>query len=113
MSVPVESRRYLLARAALVEDRIRALVAHRRGFDTAPDDPFRGLYLSDAVVDSLLTDTPPPPQVERKRRIDVESSADHAEAEGAEIRLRRRARTASLSDVDVELLVIFLLPDLD
>jgi exopolyphosphatase/guanosine-5'-triphosphate,3'-diphosphate pyrophosphatase len=31
-------------------------VAHRRGFDPAPDDPFRGLYLSDAVVDSLLRD---------------------------------------------------------
>jgi hypothetical protein len=113
MSVSVESGRYLLARAALVEDRIRALVAHRRGFDPAPDDPFRGLYLSDAVVDSLLTDTPPPPQVERKRRIDVESSADHAEAAGAEIRLRRLAHTASLSDVDIELLVICLLPDLD
>jgi hypothetical protein len=113
MSVSVESGRYLLARAALVEDRIRALVAHRRGFDPAPDDPFRGLYLSDAVVDSLLADTPPPPQVEQKRRIDAERSADHAEAAGAEIRLRRLAHTASLSDLDVELLVICLLPDLD
>jgi hypothetical protein len=113
MSVSTDSGRYLLARAALVEVHIRALVAHRRGFDPAPDDPFRGLYLSDAVVDSLLRDAPAPPQVEMAQRDDVERSADHAEAAGAEIRLRRLAHTASLTELDVELLVICLLPDLD
>jgi hypothetical protein len=113
VSEPADASRYLLARAALVEERIRTLVAHRRGYDPAPDDPFRGLYLSDAVVDALLADAPRPPDVERERRLDVERAADHAEAAGADVRLRRLARTASLSDDDVELLVICLLPDLD
>lgn len=89
MSEPADASRYLLARAALVEERIRTLVAHRRGYDPAPDDPFRGLYLSDAVVDALLADAPRPPDVERERRLDVERAADHAEAAGADIRLRR------------------------
>jgi len=33
---------YLLRRVGLIEDRIRALVLHRRADDPAPDDPFRG-----------------------------------------------------------------------
>ena len=54
MDRPLDSMRYLLGRAMLVEERIRTLVAHRRGHDPAPDDPFRGLYLSDELVDKLL-----------------------------------------------------------
>ena len=49
-----DSLGYLLRRVGLVEDRIRALVTHRRADDPAPDDPFRGLYLTDEVVDALL-----------------------------------------------------------
>ena len=45
---------YLLRRVGLIEDRIRALVLHRRADDPAPDDPFRGLYLTEEVVDQLL-----------------------------------------------------------
>jgi SpoVK/Ycf46/Vps4 family AAA+-type ATPase len=113
VSGPIDSRGYVLARASLVEERIRTLVAHRRGFDPAPDDPFRGLYLNDAAVDTLLADTPPPPRPQLERRISLEQQADAAEALGVDLRLRRLARTASLSDDDVELLVICLLPDLD
>ena len=113
VSAPVDSRGYLLARASLVEERIRTLVTHRRGFDPAPDDPFRGLYLSDAAVDALLADTPAPPQPQLDRRNSLEDHANGAELAGAELRLRSLARTASLSDNDVELLVICLLPDLD
>ena len=40
--------------ARCVEERVRALVAHRRAGDPDPDDPFRGLYLSDETVDRLL-----------------------------------------------------------
>jgi ATPase family associated with various cellular activities (AAA) len=113
VSAPVDSRGYLLARASLVEERIRTLVTHRRGFDPAPDDPFRGLYLSDAAVDALLADTPAPPQPQLDRRNSLEDHANGAELAGAELRLRSLARTASLSNNDVELLVICLLPDLD
>jgi ATPase family associated with various cellular activities (AAA) len=113
MSPLLESQRYLLARASVVEERIRTLVAHRRGFDPAPDDPFKGLYLSDAAIDALLADTPPPPLFELERRTALERRADQAEAAGMELRLRRLARAASLSNDDIELLVICLVPDLD
>ena len=46
--------RHLLGRAALVEQRIRLLVAERRQHDPTPDDPFRGLYLSEDTVARLL-----------------------------------------------------------
>ncbi len=109
---------YLLDRAGLVEARVRALVAERRADDPAPDDPFRGLYLSDETVDRLLADrtsgigSPAVEELEARRR-SIEVAADEREADGAQLRLRRLARTANLSDVDVELLVIALLPDLD
>ncbi|MGH9067483.1 MAG: ATP-binding protein [Acidimicrobiales bacterium] len=45
---------YLLGRLALVEHRVRVAVARRRAGDHSPDDPFRGLYLSEEWVDQLL-----------------------------------------------------------
>ena len=45
---------YLAGRVSLVEGRVRTLVAHRRLDDPNPEDPFRGLYLSDEAVDRLL-----------------------------------------------------------
>ena len=113
MDEPLDSTRYLLGRAMLVEERIRTLVAHRRGQDPAPDDPFRGLYLSDEVVDALLGHTPPPPEASSAGRSALEERADAAEADGVELRLRTLARSADLSGQDVEFLVICLLPDLD
>ena len=38
---------HLFARLGLVEARVRAMVEHRRRDDPTPDDPFRGLYLTD------------------------------------------------------------------
>ena len=49
-----DSLGHLIGRAGLVEWRVRALIAERRAVDVAPDDAFRGLYLSDEVVDQLL-----------------------------------------------------------
>ena len=74
---------HLLARVALVEERVRALVEHRRADDPAPDDPFRGLYLTDE------TSTGCSPAARRARRAtttaarEVEQAADAAEAAGA------------------------------
>ena len=45
---------YLSGRVSLVEGRVRALIEHRRRGDPNPDDPFRGLYLSDEAIDRLL-----------------------------------------------------------
>lgn len=113
MDTPLDSTRYLIGRAMLVEERIRTRVAHRRGHDPAPDDPFRGLYLSDEVVDALLAHYSPPPTASSKERWALEERADDAEADGVELRLRTLARSAELSGPDVEVLVICLLPDLD
>src|SRR4051794_5510812 len=103
----------LLGRARLVEDRIRRLVASRRSVDPAPDDPFRGLYLSDEAVDALLRPAGPVPPVDPWPRRALDEAADAAEAAGGELRLRRLAAAARLTDLDVDLLVAALVPDLD
>jgi hypothetical protein len=110
------SASYLLARLAVVEGRVRALVARRRRDDPAPDDPFRGLYISDEQVDHMLTvgaasrviDWDDGPAL---AALDEEAAA--IEATGADIRLRSLARRAGLDALDVDLLLIALAPDLD
>lgn len=104
---------YLLRRVGLVEDRIRALVLHRRADDPAPDDPFRGLYLTDEVVDQLLSPGDPAPRPDRAVRARIEAEADAAAAAGEQLRLRRLAADAGLTDLDTEILVVALVPDLD
>ena len=75
---------YLFRRVGLVEARVRALVAHRRQDDPNPEDPFRGLYLSDEAADRLLRPGVPPPPV---------ASADRHRVEGAQpTRQLRRSR---------------------
>jgi hypothetical protein len=109
-----DSLSYLLGRAAAVEQRVRELVAERRTTDPAPDDPFRGLYLSDESVDLLLGSAPAAGvAVDHERLAELDAEAERAEASGADVRLRRLAREGSLIPLDVELLVIALLPDLD
>ncbi len=107
------SLRYLLGRASLAEDRVRALVQERRRDDPAPDDPFRGLYVNDETVDQLLAGPAEAPTWVDEERLTVEAEADAAEASGEVPRLRRLTRDAGLSDVDVELLMVAMLPDLD
>ncbi|MEU0092600.1 ATP-binding protein [Kribbella sp. NPDC006257] len=104
---------YLLARLGLVEDRIRALVARRRADDPAMDDPFRGLYVNDELVDRLLSGQAHTAVVDDSAAVALEESASLTVAEGNVIRLRRLADVAGLSALDTELLVIALLPDLD
>ncbi len=105
---------YLLGRAQLVEARVRELVALRRADDPAPDDPFRGLYVSEETVTRLLAAEQPVDQSsDREARAALEADADAVETGGRQLRLRRLARMAGLSEVDVELLMIALLPDLD
>jgi len=104
---------YLLRRVGLVEERIRALVLHRRADDPAPDDPFRGLYLTEEVVDQLLAVSEQPPRPDWAAREAVEAEADTAIAAGTQIRLRTLASGAGLTDLDLDLLVIALVPDLD
>ena len=89
-----DSLGYLLGRAAVVEQRVRELVAERRAADPAPDDPFRGLYLTDDAVDRAAALWPggsgwqsikinSPNWTPRRNR---------PNESGADIRLRRLAR---------------------
>ena len=107
---------YLFGRLQLLEASVRAAVATRRAGDPAPEDPFRGLYVSDDHVDRLLEGpTPPIPDVvgADDARSAVEARADQAEAEGADLRLRRLQRDFHLFDQDVAILLVALAPDLD
>src|SRR5512142_647 len=50
---------HLRARLRPVVDRIEAAVRARRAVDPSADQPFRGLYLSDQLIDALLADAVP------------------------------------------------------
>ncbi|MEU0881721.1 ATP-binding protein [Lentzea sp. NPDC005914] len=89
----------IFERMAGLERRIRAAVSARRATDPNPDDPFRGLYLSDEVIEALLDSGREP------FAPFVETTADG--------RLGRLARKAHLSEADVELLLVALAPDVD
>ena len=99
-------------RVAVLEDRIRLLVSHRRSTDPAPDDPFRGLYLSDDAVDRLLAPATPDPEpdVDAVAEVDLHPATEDP---GRVPRLRLLARDAELTPLDVQLLLVALLPDLD
>jgi hypothetical protein len=107
------SLRHLLDRFAVVEERVRTLVARRREGDPMPDDPFRGLYVSDDQADRLLAGPTPRSTVDPQVLADLERAADADEAAGADLRLRRLARSFGLGPIDLELLLIALAPDLD
>ncbi|WP_375386978.1 ATP-binding protein [uncultured Amnibacterium sp.] len=109
------STTHLLARVGVVEDRVRRLIASRRASDPQPDDPFRGLYITDAMADRLLAGergTSPASAVQPMLQ-DCERRADEAEAAGERLRLRDLTRRFHLGALDVELLLIALAADLD
>ncbi|MEA3075876.1 MAG: hypothetical protein QOF60_784, partial [Actinomycetota bacterium] len=107
---------HLLGRLGVIEARVRLTVAARRADDPAADDPFRGLYLSDELVDRLLAGAAPPPPPDGTTAdflAELEAEADAAEAGGADLRLRRLTRAFGLEPLDVELLLVAIAPDLD
>jgi hypothetical protein len=103
---------HVLGRVGVVEERIRALVAARRAEDPQPDDPFRGLYLSDEAVDRLLASAATTPRwaADDPRQAECERLADAAPEP---VRLRVLAETFGLVPLDVELLLVATACDLD
>jgi ATPase family associated with various cellular activities (AAA) len=107
---------HVLGRLELIESRVRAAVTRRRSTDPESDDRFRGLYISPAHVDRLLSQPSVPAAPDAgaaAARADAEAGADAAEREGADLRLRRLARTFQLDEIDIELLLIAMAPDVD
>ncbi|MGQ0519557.1 MAG: ATP-binding protein [Actinomycetota bacterium] len=101
----------LLARLAAVEARVREEVGRRRARDAAPDDRFRGLYISEAQVDELLSGPRPRPAGRTAAATPPPGSRDRAGA--GPTRLERLAGAFALDDVDLDLVVVALAPDLD
>lgn len=106
---------HILRRVGVIEERVRALVADRREGDPQPDDPFRGLYLTDEAVDRLLLEVPATPSWPdaSARLVECERAADEAEAAGADLRLRRLMRAFGLTPLDVDLLLVALAAEVD
>lgn len=123
------SLRHLAGRLAIVEARVRAVVAARRDVDPNPDDRFRGLYVSDSdaamlaragpvqgaatPAGSASPDTEPSDGGIATAFAAVEAEADRAETGGHQIRLRTVSRAFGLDRLDDELLLIALAPDVD
>ena len=109
---------HLRRRLAVLELRVAAAVERRRSTDPNPDDRFRGLYISDDQVDSLLAAPKapaglPPADSGSPALGQTEAEADLAEKAGGDLRLRRLARAFGLDGCDVEILLVALAPDLD
>ncbi|WP_052669607.1 ATP-binding protein [Nitriliruptor alkaliphilus] len=109
---------HLLDRLAIIEWRVRDEVQRRRSEAAEPtDDRFRGLFVSDGQVDTLLASLPHEPIIGSPELVErfelIESAADDLEVGGADLRLRRLASAFDLLPLDVELLLIAVAPDLD
>jgi Winged helix domain, variant/ATPase family associated with various cellular activities (AAA) len=110
------SAAYLLVRVAILEGRVRAVVGRRRAVDPSPDDPFRGLYVTDEQVDEMLAHGTASRVIawdDASAVRELEEEAADMESTGVDIRLRSLARRAGLDDLDLDLLLVTLAPDLD
>ena len=107
---------YLLGRLELVTARVKGAVEFRRATDPDPLDRFRGLHISPAQVETLLSAPPvplPPDATSAAGLERLELEADEEERRGYDLRLRRLARTFGLDQAEIELLLIAVAPDLD
>ncbi len=112
------SLRHLLGRLRLTEERVRRAVERRRANDPSPDDPLRGLYLTDEHLDWVMRTAAdervlPASEEEAGALAAVEEEADRAETAGEPIRLRQLASAFGLSAFDVEVLLTVIAPDVD
>ncbi|MGB3763611.1 MAG: AAA family ATPase, partial [Ornithinimicrobium sp.] len=88
-----------------LEERVADLVAARRRDDPEPDDPFRGLYISEEAAQRLLAAREASPWSPQEVSRGEEGVPDS--------RLARLATSAGLDGLDLDLLLLIALPDLD
>ncbi|MFC8535551.1 ATP-binding protein [Streptomyces sp. NPDC057249] len=115
--------RHLLARATVVEQRVRRAVEARQRTDPDPEDAFRGLYLTDENIARLLNEEgargfPDPVEDEGAESVPGASRPgprdDPAgEQFAAPSRLTALETDFGLTPLDTEILLIALVPDLD
>ncbi len=99
----------LHARLEVLEQRVADRVAARRRKDPEPDDPFRGLYISDETAQRLLDERELKPGW-----VAPPSDADPAvDGVGSGTSLVRLATAAGLDSLEIDLLLLTALPDLD
>ncbi|KUN76739.1 AAA family ATPase [Streptomyces bungoensis] len=91
----------LLARLAVLRDRVALLVEHRSADDPTAGDPLRGLYLSEEAVRHLLRPAEPAPP------------GPPGPAEPPDDRLAALSARLGLTELDAALLLIAVAPDLD
>ncbi|MFD7660822.1 ATP-binding protein, partial [Actinosynnema sp. NPDC059797] len=102
---------YLWARLGAVEGRVRRAVEAQRATDPAPDDPYRGHYLTPEAVRRVLASPRQPPL--QAPEPDPELEALSALVPDPGPRLAVLARDFGLAPVDVEFLLVALAPDVD
>lgn len=115
-SVLGDSAAYVLSRLGIVHGRVSALVDRRRSVDPNPDDPFRGLYLADDHVASILSERFGSKAFawdDGEAIAALEHEAHQARLEGRDVRLAELAERLGLDRTDVNLLLIAMAPDLD
>jgi hypothetical protein len=94
-------RSEVLERLAALAERVGVATGVRKGADPAPDDPMRGLYLTEAHIGRLLDDAMP-------LAFPVAPFPPLREGE-----LTALGRRAGLDQVDLDVLVVAVAPDLD
>ena len=91
----------LTERLSSLGECVRASVARRRSIDPNPDDPFRGMYVSDDHVDELLDG--PARAIDQLARHPIDPTT----------RTGRLAARFGLDELDIGLLTVAIAPDLD
>lgn len=110
----------LLQRLLDVQDRVGLAVELRRAGDPRPEDPFRGLYVDEPMVDHLLAREGPdaaalPDRLGEPAWLVDPGSLGGAGASGPEEedRVLRLARAFALTELDVRLLLTALICEVD
>ncbi|MDP9239679.1 MAG: ATP-binding protein, partial [Actinomycetota bacterium] len=104
---------HLLTRVRALEGLVRRAVDRRRAGDPAPDDPFRGLYLSHEHIDRLFDEPAEPAVPDEDFQAEEEAIEAAADRLDGVLRLRLLAAAFGLTDMDVRLLLVALAPDVE